>query len=154
MAYPRNPNDPYRSDLTNDEFRNAASLDSELQPDPELAEGPASGGRITLFAIAIAIVLGAVFYGLNNTSVAPNSNNTSAQSTPATPANPTTAQNSTPPVAPGVRDVTPRRNTEPGTTTGAATTTSPQPPSATPTGADLNCSGNPPVNNDAQPKTK
>src|SRR5450432_3668938 len=79
MAYPRNPNDPYRSDLANDEFRNAASdsrsaasLDSELQPDAELAEGPASGSRVALFAVAIAIVLGAVFYGLNNTSVAPN----------------------------------------------------------------------------------
>jgi hypothetical protein len=151
MAYPRNPNDPYdpyRSDLTSDEFRRASSLDSELQPDPELAEGPASAGRITLFAVAVAIVLGAVFYGLNNTSVAPNGS-TTAQSTPAT-----TAQNTAPPVAPGVRDVTPRRNTEPGTTTGAATTTAPQPPSSTPTGADLNRSGNPPVKNDTQPQTK
>jgi hypothetical protein len=145
MTYPRNPNDPYRSDLANEEFRNPASLDSELQPDPELAEGPASGGRITLFAVAIAIVLGAVFYGLNNTSVAPNGS-TTAQSTPA---NPSTAQNTTPPVPPGVRDVTPRKNTEPGTTTGAATAKPPT--SSTPTGAELNRSGNPPVTNDSQP---
>jgi hypothetical protein len=144
MAYPRNPNDPYRSDLANDEFRNAASLDSELQPDPELAEGPASGSRVALFAVAIAIVLGAVFYGLNNTSVAPNGS-TTAQSVPS---NASTAQNAAPPIAPGVRDVTPRSNTEPGTTTGAATTA--KPPSATPTGADLNRSGNPPVSNDLQ----
>ena len=46
-------------------------LDNESQIDPELAEGPASGGKIAAFAIAIAVVLGAVFYGLNNTSVEP-----------------------------------------------------------------------------------
>ena len=32
-------------------------------------EGPASIGKIALFAVGIALVLGAVFYGLNNTSV-------------------------------------------------------------------------------------
>ena len=61
------PDDPYRtkprSDPTDDR---AARLDNELQMDPELAEGPASGGRIAMFAVAIAVVLGAVFYGLNN----------------------------------------------------------------------------------------
>ncbi len=39
--------------------------------DPELAEGPAIGGRIALFAVAVALVLGAVFYGLNNSSIIP-----------------------------------------------------------------------------------
>ena len=74
MAYQPNPNDPYRADLSDDEIRRQArlsSLDNELQPDPELAEGPASGGRIAMFAIAIAVVLGAVFYGLNNTQREP-----------------------------------------------------------------------------------
>ena len=70
MAY---PNDPYRApNLTDEEIRRQArlnSLDNELQADPELAEGPASGGKVAMFAIAIAVVLGAVFYGLNNTSV-------------------------------------------------------------------------------------
>ncbi len=51
------------------EIRRQARLDNELQADPELAEGPASGGKVAMFAIAIAVVLGAVFYGLNNSTV-------------------------------------------------------------------------------------
>ncbi len=66
MAY--NPDDPYRSNPTDDEIRRQARLESELQADPELAEGPASSGKVAMFAIAIAVVLGMVFYGLNNTS--------------------------------------------------------------------------------------
>jgi hypothetical protein len=75
MAYERNPNDPYRSNpaddpyrtsRTDDEFRRATRFDNELPMDPELAEGPAGGARVALFAIAIAVVLGVVFYGLNN----------------------------------------------------------------------------------------
>ena len=116
MAYERNPNDPYQRDLADNDARRAARLDNELQPDVEMAEGPASGGRIALFAVAIAVVLGAVFYGLNSssTNVADNG------ATP--PATQSTAQNnaSKPPVAPGVRDVTPNSNTQPGVTTGAA----------------------------------
>jgi hypothetical protein len=138
MAYQRNPNDPYRPSRTDDEFRNAAALDNELQPDPELAEGPASSSRIALFAVAIAVVLGVVFYGLNNTSV--NSNGTNTAQT--TPSNQNTAQTSPPP---GVRDVTPRNNMAPGVTTGAAPAQPQQPPAAAPTGADLNRSGNPPA---------
>jgi hypothetical protein len=133
MANQRSPNDPYEANRTDDEFRHAASLDSELQPDPEIAEGPASGGRIALFAIAIAVVLGAVFYGLNNTSI--NSSGPSTAQT--TPANQSTAQTSPPPVPPGVRDVTPRNNI----TTGAAPAQPQQP-----AGADLNRPGNPPAN--------
>src|SRR3954468_8102185 len=113
MTY--NPNDPYRANMSEDELSRQARLnrfDNELQPDPELAEGRASGGKIAMFAIAIAVVLGAVFYGLNNTSV--NNAGTSetaktAQTQPATPAAP-----------PGMRDVTPKANGESGTTTGAA----------------------------------
>ena len=72
MAYQPNPNDPYRAGLTDEEIRRQArlnSLDNELQADPGLAEGPASGGKVAMFAVAIAVVLGAVFYGLNNTTV-------------------------------------------------------------------------------------
>ena len=72
MANERIPNDPYRptlSDRADDDIRQPALLDNELQPDPELAEGPASSGRIAIFAIGIAVVLGAVFYGLNNSSI-------------------------------------------------------------------------------------
>ena len=64
-----------------------------MQADPELAEGPASGGKIAMFAIAIAVVLGAVFYGLNNSTV------NQAGTTPTT----STAQNTprtSPPTAP------------------------------------------------------
>jgi len=70
MAYQTNPNDPYRSPndpyRADDEFRSAARLDNELQVDPELAEGPASGGRIAMYAVAIALVVGAVIYGVNS----------------------------------------------------------------------------------------
>ena len=116
MTYQLNPNDPYRTSLSEDEIRRQASLnslDNEIQPDPELAEGPASGAKIAMFAVAIALVMGALFYGLNNSSV------NQAGTTPASQTAQT--QPSTPPAAPpGMRDVTPRSNTAPGTTTGAA----------------------------------
>ncbi|MBR1153172.1 hypothetical protein [Bradyrhizobium sp. JYMT SZCCT0428] len=113
MTY--NPNDPYRANLSDDEIRRQArinSLDNEIQADPQLADGPASGAKIAMFAIAIAVVMGALFYGLNNTSVneagtTPSSQ--TAQTQPATPAAP-----------PGMRDVTPKSNNQPGMTTGAA----------------------------------
>ena len=53
MTYQPNPNDPYRASLSDDEIRRQArlnSLDNEFQPDPELADGPASGGKIAMFA--------------------------------------------------------------------------------------------------------
>jgi hypothetical protein len=99
MANERFPDDPYRSNLSEDDFRRQAPLDNELQPDPELAEGPASGAKVTMFAVAIALVLGAIFYGLNNTTI--NQAGTSS-----------TAQNT----------VTPRANTDQGMTTGTAPT--------------------------------
>jgi hypothetical protein len=121
MAY---PNDPYRAPMTDDEIRRQArlnSLDNELQADPELAEGPASGGKVAMFAIAIAIVLGAVFYGLNNTTI------NQAGTTPPEK----TAQTSTNPAAPpGMRDVTPNR--ESGMTTGASPARPAQPAAPAP----------------------
>ncbi len=107
----RVPNDPYRSPLAGDDVRRQARLDNELQPDPELAEGPASGGRIAVFAVAIAVIVGVVFYGLNNSPIHQAGTSSTAQNT--APASP--------PAAPaGMRDVTPHSNTQPGTTTGAA----------------------------------
>src|SRR5258708_2750094 len=106
----------YRSNPADDDVRRAAQLDNELHGDPELAEGPATGGRIALYALAIAVVLGAVFYGLNNSSIK------EASTTP-TAAPATTAQNAAPTSPPGTRDVTPRANSRPGTTTGAASST-------------------------------
>jgi hypothetical protein len=112
MAY---PDDPYRAPMTDEEIRRQArlnSLDNELQADPELAEGPASGGKVAMFAIAIAVVLGAVFYGLNNTSV------NQAGTTP--PEKTAQTQSANPAAPPGMRDVTPKSNNQPGMTTGAA----------------------------------
>ena len=153
MANERIPNDPYRptladDDLRGDELRNPARLDNELQPDPELAEGPASGARVTMFAIAIALVLGVVFYGLNSSSI--NQAGTSSTAQNATPA--TTAQNNTQPPAapPGMRDVTPRGNTQQGVPTGAAPARPQTPPSSAPTGQDANRASTPPTNNTHQ----
>jgi hypothetical protein len=116
---PYRPNDPYRSNLTDDDVRRQSRLDNELQPDPELAEGPASGGKVAMFALAIAILLGAVFYGLNNTSVKQGDTSTAQNSSQTSP---------------------PRANTNPGTTTGSAPA---QPPATAP--AEMNRPGNPPA---------
>jgi hypothetical protein len=134
MANERIPNDPYRAsnpaddpyriNRRSDDINSPGRLDDELQIDPELAEGPASGGRIAMFAVGIAVILGAVFYGLNNSSI--------NQASTAPPA--TTAQNTTPaapsasPPPPGMRDVTPHANNEPGTTTGSASDPKPLAP--------------------------
>src|SRR5882757_1389680 len=141
MAYQPDPNDPYRANLTDEEIRRQArfnSLDNEMQPDPELAEGPASGTKVAMFAIAIAVVLGAVFYGLNNTSVNEASTAAPAQTAQTQPANPA--------APPGMRDVTPKANTQPGMTTGAAPAR-PAPPPQAPDNADMNKSAIPPADN-------
>ena len=138
----RSPKDPYRSPLAGEEIQRQARLDNELQVDPELAEGPASGGRIAMFAVAIAVVLGAVFYGLNNSTINQAGTSSTAQNT---------TQTSPPAAPPGMRDVTPRANTTPGMTTGAAPAQPVQPPASAPTGQDLNPSGNPPTTGNASP---
>src|ERR1700743_3501503 len=96
---PNDPYDPYRSGLSDDSFGARSRFDNELQVDPELQEGPASSGKIALFALGIALVLGAVFYGLNNTSVH------EAQTAP-----PTQTAQGNPAAPPGMRDVTPKAN--------------------------------------------
>src|SRR3954462_10197057 len=70
MAY--QPTDPFRAPMSEEEIRRQSRLNSlgnEYQPDPELEEGPASGPKVAMFAIAIAVVMGALFSGLNNTTV-------------------------------------------------------------------------------------
>jgi hypothetical protein len=120
MAYQANPNDPYRASGSDEEKRRAADFDNLLQPDPELAEGRISGSRVALYAFGAALVLGAIFYSLNSSSV------NQASTTPP-------AQTAQSPLAapPGMRDVTPRANTSPGVTTGSATNR-PAPPIAQP----------------------
>lgn len=147
MAHEPHPDDPYRArnpsrpNRGDDDLGREARLERDLQMDAELAEGPASAGKIALFAVGIALVLGAVFYGLNNASMQRSATSSTAQNTaPATTQNtaPATAQNAaptSPPAAPpGMRDVTPRANTGSGTTTGAAPSQAP-PPSSAPVGS-------------------
>ena len=107
---PNDPYDPYRSGLSDDNFGRQQRFDNDMQVDPQLQGSPASSSKIALFAIGIAIILGAVFYGLNNTSVK------EAQTSP--PAK--TAQQTSPQAPTGMRDVTPKPNSQPGMTTGAA----------------------------------
>jgi hypothetical protein len=139
MAYQPNPNDPYRAGLSEEEIRHQArlnSLDNELQADPTLAEGSPSGAKVAMFAVAIAVVLGALFYGLNNTTVnqaGTTPPNQTAQTQPANPAAP-----------PGMRDVTPRSNNQPGTTTGAATN---RPAAPAEPSTDMNKATTPPADN-------
>lgn len=140
------PNDPFRAGLSEDEIRRQArlnSLDNQIQPDPELAEGPASGGKIAMFAIAVAVVLGAVFYGLNNTTVNQAGTTPPSQTAQTQPANP-------PAAPPGMRDVTPRANSDAGMTTGAAPARPATPPAAA--NPDMNKAANPPA--DTAPASK
>jgi hypothetical protein len=129
MAY--QPTDPYRAPLTEDEIARQArlnSLDNEIQPDPMLDESGPSGTKVAMFAVAIAVVLGALFYGLNNTSVNQASTEPSARTAQTQPANPA--------APPGMRDVTPKANSEPGTTTGAAPARPAAPSPSTPQTTD------------------
>jgi hypothetical protein len=142
MAYP-NPDDPYRYNPADNEIRRDVRRDNELQPDPELSEGSASGTRIALYALAAAIVLGFVFYGLNNSSVHEAGTTPASQSAQTQPASP-------PATPPGMRDVTPKANTNPGVTTGAAPNRTP------PSNPDVNGPTTPPSgtnnNSPAAPK--
>src|ERR1700733_11208695 len=125
MANDHIPNDPYRAGDPDAPYRTkprsdpaddrAARLDNELQIDPELAEGPAGSSRIALYAVGIAVVLGAVFYGLNNSSI--------QEATPPPAAPPATRAQNPPPAPPpapprGMGDVPRGANSQPGTTTG------------------------------------
>jgi cell division septation protein DedD len=98
--------DPFRSNQTRDDVGHPARLDGELQADPQMTEGPASGGRITVYAIAIVLILGAVFYGLNSASFHRAGESSSAHNTA--------------PASPSATPSAPRPNAQPGTTTGAA----------------------------------
>jgi hypothetical protein len=127
------PNDPYRSNLAGDELRRA-NRDNELQLDPELAAGPASTGKIAMFAIAVAVVLGAVFYGLNNSTINHGGTSSTTQNT---------SPSSAPAAPPGMREVTPRPNTDQGVTTGAAPARPQTPLSTVP--AEMNRSSSAPA---------
>jgi hypothetical protein len=135
MPIERNPKDPYDPDRLDNpispdpytaEMRSRPPFEEDLQANSQRGQGPANNVKIALFAVGIAVVLGAVFYGLNNSSTRTGDKASTAQN--AAPASP--------PAAPsGMRDVTPRGNNAPGQTTGAA-------PAQTPPAAP-----SPPANN-------
>ena len=137
----RSPDDPNRSDLflsnlSYEDMRRQARLDDDLQMNPDLAGNSASGVKLAMFAIAVAVVFGAIFYGLNTSSTDHAGTSSTAQNT----------QSSPPAAPPGMRDVTPRRgNTDQGVTTGTAPASPQTPPAAAPT--EMNRSGNPPTGN-------
>jgi hypothetical protein len=140
MANQYNPNDPNRTGQGDDEYYRSR-LEREAQVDPELAEGPVSGGRIVLFAVGIALVLGVVFYGLNHTTTNEASSAPPAQTAQTQPASP-------PQAPPGMRDVTPRANADQGITTGEAPVRPQMPPATAP--AQMNRPANPPANSAQQ----
>jgi hypothetical protein len=120
MANQNMPEDPYRfgrdiGDYDRPRFDRDGPLDRDIDP------GAPSGGKVTLFAIGIAIVLGAIFYAFNTTSL---------KNTPET--TPTQRAQSEP--------ISPRA--PPGMTTGTA----PAQPSVPPATAPANMSRNPPDN--------
>ncbi len=115
---PSDPYDPYRPVGNEYDADREARLEREAQVDPELAEGPASGGKIALFALAVALILGAVFYGLNHSSVHEASTAPPAQTKQASP------------------------NSQPGMTTGSATN-HPTPPQSSATGTEIDRAANP-----------
>ena len=108
MAY-RNPDDPHG--FANDELRRQTSIDNELQADPELAEGPRQRqpGRDVCRRHRFGARRGVLW---PEQSLIHQAGTSTAQNAP---------QVSPPAAPPGMRDVTPRANTEPGVTTGAAT---------------------------------
>jgi hypothetical protein len=118
MADERIPEDPNRFDPDLGDYNRRVRFDRDGPLDRDFDPDPPSGGKITLFAIGLAIVLGAIFYGFNTTSLknAPNTPPThSTQSEPTSP---------------------------PGMTTGAA----PAQPAIPPATAPRNMSRNPPAN--------
>ena len=131
MAYQPNPNDPYRAGLSDEEIRHQArlnSLDNELQADPDARRRlPPAAPRSPCSPSPSRWCWAPLFYGLNNTTVNQAGTTPPSQTAQTTPANPA--------APPGMRDVTPRANTETGTTTGAATNR-PTPPA--PSSTDMN----------------
>lgn len=122
MANQRTPNDSSRSGRSDDRF-GPSNPAHEDQIDPALQEGPVSSNKVWLLAIAVAVIVGAVFYGLNNTSVH------EAQTEP--PAQTAQSQTTAQPPA-----TAPKANNAPGTTTGSATAHS-TPPQSSPQGSEV-----------------
>ena len=132
MADPSSPDDPYRSRGKDADTRRARDLDASLQVDPGLAEGRTRSGTGWIIAIAVAIVLGGVFYALNRSNVQ------NAGTAPPTQTSQTKPATTGPPPP----------NSGPGTTTGTATTRPPQSENAA---SDSDRAAKPADNNGAPP---
>lgn len=65
MTSERLRNDPYRADFGEDLGR-APALEDALRFDADVAEGPGDGTKVALIAVALALLMGALFYGLSN----------------------------------------------------------------------------------------
>jgi hypothetical protein len=126
------PDDPYRRRTDDAEMRRASERDNRLQIDPELSEGRVSGGKLAAYAIGIAILLAALFYGMTRTGM----ENAGTS--------PPTQTSQTQPATPGA---SPRPNTAPGTTTGSAN----RPPKSETAGSDSDRAAKPADNNGAPP---
>ena len=112
MAYRPNPNDPFITPPPGDDYPRAT--DPLLPGDRYADEGPVSGTRVALYAVAVLALVGALFYGMStatNTDTASNPAQSNMAERPAATQPP-----------PGMRDVTPRPNAAPGMTTGSAPT--------------------------------
>jgi cytoskeletal protein RodZ len=137
MANIPNSNDPSRPTPVQDDPRRPQQFDNKMQPEPQLDE-PASGSRVALYALGAAVLLGIVFYGLNQNSTTTTATSTapvtqdSAPKAPAPTNNIADSNSNSPAVPPGVRDVTPRNSEAPAVTTGAATR-----PQSAPTGTEV-----------------
>jgi hypothetical protein len=118
MALERNPNDPLKDPAAND-LRRSPRLDQELPTDSAMADSSISGGKIAAAVVAIVVLVGAIYYGMNMSSTT-----TATQTSPASPTSTQTAN-------PAVRDITPNRDA--GTTTGSAPGSSVSTPSDTTT---------------------
>jgi hypothetical protein len=105
MANERKPNTPYEPEylhqpvepnLAESEMRSPADFDRDLGRDQE--SRPASNTRIVLLTLSIVIVLGVVFYGMNNSTLNQQASTTPVNSQPTTtgqvPANPSNAPGS------------------------------------------------------------
>jgi hypothetical protein len=103
MANERKPNTPYEPEylhqpaepnLAESEMRSSVDFDRDLRSDQE--PRAASNTRIVILMLGIAIVLGAVFYGMNNSTVnqqasTPVPVNSQPATTGQAPANPSNA---------------------------------------------------------------
>ena len=62
MPNERIPEDPHRSGFSDEELYRSSRYDRDLPPlDRDFDRAPPSGGRVALFAVAVALLLGAVF---------------------------------------------------------------------------------------------